>query len=111
MSREYEASAVSVRDVRSAYDALYEDLGVEARIVVFVRRSAAEPATLSLVAQACSSSGAPAQGVPAHSIGWPTNRYKTLTQACWHLLYQLYGSVEYMREQAAQVAPERGKDA
>lgn len=90
MGNEHQTSGIGVRDVRQAYDALYEDLGMAARVVVFVRRDAAAPNTLSIVAQVVDAQGRPVEGIQAARQGWPNNQFKTLTAALHWCVWQLY---------------------
>lgn len=105
MDNGYEARGVSVRDVRAAFDAVYEDFGVAARVVIFVRRDVAVPSTLSFVGQLVSADGSPAEGIPPVTMGWPNPNHKTLTGALHWLVSGLYAKMDYH----LQVASSKGE--
>lgn len=97
----YETRGVSVRDVRSAFDTLYEDFAVAARVVIFVRRDVAAPSTLSFVGQLVSADGSPAEGVPPITMGWPNPNHKTLTSALHWIVSGLYAKMDYELSRAS----------
>ena len=92
-----ETSGVSVRDLRDALVACHEDQGATVRVVLYVRFQDGQYSQLRYVAQACDAQGRLVQGLPEHRNVWPNNNFRTLTQALWATVCQLYGSLEYCR--------------
>lgn len=87
-------------DVRQSFVAIGEDLGVQARVVVFLVDTPPLGPHLRFTAQVCNSAGAPLPDVPSHARPWPDPSHKTLAQMLLHILERLYDTVEYYQEQA-----------
>jgi hypothetical protein len=102
MSHEQQPSGVSVRDLLQALEALQSDQGATGRIVLFREVTKDGTEALKIVVQACDAQGRVLPDVPSHSTRWPTNQFKTLTQAFHWYVGCLYDSLEYMRYNSAQ---------
>lgn len=107
MGESHETRNIGVYDVRQALDALYDDFGFSARVVVFVRREAAAPATLSVVAQLVDGEGRPTMGEEDVRQVWPNNQFRTFTAACHWCLWQLYQRTDIRLERVRAEAAAR----
>lgn len=101
---EQQVSGISVRDLRDALDACYEDQGARVRMVLWAADAGPRGYQLQIAVQACNERWEPVGGIPAQRQVWPNNQFRTLTQALWTTVYQLYGTLEYMRYREAQGA-------
>lgn len=98
-------SGVSMRDVRASFEAIEDDLPVQARIVVYLLRPEKGQPKVWLKAQAVDSEGRPLSAVPGHGLGWPHPDFRTVTQMMHFLLERLYHQVDYQVSQMPSDAP------
>lgn len=99
MGHEKFDAGVSMRDVRSSFEAVEDDLPVRARIVVYLLRPEKGQPRLWFKVQACDGEGKPLSAVPGHGLPWPHPDFRTVAQLMHFLLEHLYHQVDYQVSQ------------
>lgn len=99
MPNEERYSGISMRDVRDSFEAIDDDLPVQARIVLYLMRPEKGRPSVWVKAQACDGEGRPLSSVPGHGLPWPHPDFKTLAALMHFLLEHVYTQVAYQLEQ------------